>query len=115
MQVLFVCAAIAILSTPARGQGRPPADTSRPPLPTSPNLPSDSTVTVEGPGYHRSDLLYYRNIVGIVFDDTTSGTTIRDLLRRYRATIVGGVPGPAGDPEFIVRVPDPGRTFVAVD
>ena len=91
------------------------ADTSRPKVPPLPNLPSDSAFTVEGPGHPRSELLYYRNIVGLVFHDTTSGQTIRDLLERYSASIIGGVPGPAGPPTYIIQIPDPGPTFGAVD
>lgn len=87
-------------------------DTTRPPIPPTPNLPSDSTFTVEGPGYPRSELLYYRNIVGIIFDDTTRGTTVRAVLARYGATIIGGAPG---DKEYIVQIPDPGPTFAALD
>jgi len=47
------------------------ADTGRPPVPEQLNLSDDSTFTVVAPG----DTLpiYYRNIVMIVFDDTTGG------------------------------------------
>ena len=90
-------------------------DTARPPVPPLPNLPSDSTFTVEGAGYSRAELLFYRNIVGLVFDDSTKGTTIRSLLQRYGASIIGGVPGPAGPSEYIVQIPDPGPTFAAAD
>ena len=91
------------------------ADTSRPKVPPLPNLPSDSAFTVEGPVYSRTELLYYRNIVGLVFHDTTSGQTIRSVLQRYGARIIGGVPGPAGHSTYIVQIPDPGPTFEAVD
>ncbi len=89
-------------------------DTARPPIPPLPNLPADSTYTVEGPNYPRSQLLYYRNIVRISFDDSTSGLTIRNLLARYNGTIIGGIAGPA-DPEYFIAVPDPGATFQALD
>jgi hypothetical protein len=78
-------------------------------------LPSDSAFTVEGPVYPRTELLYYRNIVGLAFHDTTSGHTIRNVLERYGASIIGGVPGPAGPSTYIVQIPDPGPTFGAVD
>ncbi|MGH9892395.1 MAG: hypothetical protein ACREA0_10505 [bacterium] len=97
------------------GQTATQADTSRPALPPLPILTSDSTFTVEGSRYPRSQLLYYRNIVGVVFDDSTSGVTIRRLLTSYEATVIGGVPGPAGDPEYILQVPDPGATIEALD
>ena len=90
------------------------SDTSRPALPPLPVLPSDSTFTVESPRYSRSQLLYYRNIVGVVFNRSASSSTIRDLLARYQATIIGGVAGPA-DSEYILKVPDPGRTLQTVE
>jgi len=93
-------------------RGPAPADTSRPPIPTSLDLPGDSSLTVEDPPYARIDLLYYRNIVGIVFDDSTSGVTVRDLFARYDATVIGGVPGLS---EYVVQVPDPGSTLSALD
>lgn len=93
-------------SAPALG------DTSRPSLPDRANLPHDSTFTVEAPDIPRAECLYYRNIVGIIFDDTTSGVTIRSVLRRYQGTIIGGNPSEA---EYIVQIPDPGSTFAAVD
>jgi hypothetical protein len=91
------------------------SDTSQPLLPDQPNLPGDSTFTVESPDYPRSELLWYRNIVSIAFFDTTSATTIRGLLQQYKATIIGGVPGPAADPEYIVQIPDPGPTLAAIN
>lgn len=89
-----------------------PQDTARPPVPTLPNLPADTMLTVELPGVPRSEELFYRNIIGIIFDDTTSGSTVRDLLARYSGTIIGGVPG---DQEYFVQIPDPGPTFAALD
>jgi len=89
-------------------------DTARPAIPPLPILPADSTYTVEGPNYPRSQLLYYRNIVRISFDDSTGGLSIRNLLARYNGTIIGGIAGPA-DPEYFIQVPDPGTTFQALD
>ncbi len=89
-------------------------DTSRPPLPDQPNLPGDSTFTVEKPGSPRSQLLYYRNIVRIAFDDSTSGTTIRNVFSRHGATVIGGIPSHV-DPEYILQVPDPGTTLEALN
>ncbi|HXL33970.1 MAG TPA: hypothetical protein VN953_03560 [Gemmatimonadales bacterium] len=97
---------LAVPQAPAR------QDTTRPPVPALPNLPADSTFTVEAPGYARAELLYFRNIVGIIFHDTTSGASIRRLLARYSGRIIGGAPG---DKEFIVRIPDPGRSFAALE
>jgi hypothetical protein len=89
-----------------------PQDTTRPPVPALANLPADTTLTVEIPGVPRSEELLYRNIVGIIFDDTTSGSTIRGLLPRYGGTIIGGIPGAQ---EYLVQIPDPGPTFAALD
>jgi len=89
------------------------ADTARPPVPAELNLPLDSTITVPRPGDPR--FLYFRNIVGIAFDDTSGGATIRAVLSKYDGVIIGGAPhrGPSG--AYIVQVPDPGPTFGAVD
>ena len=73
-------------------------------------MPSDSTFTVESPKYSRSQALYYRNIVGVVFDHSAGGGTIRDLLMRYHATIIGGAAGPS-DSVYVLEVPDPGVTM----
>ena len=89
-----------------------PQDTTRPPVPTLPNLPADTVLTVELPGVPRSEELFYRSIIGIIFDDTTSGSTVRGLFARYSGTIIGGVPG---DKEYFVQIPDPGPTFAALD
>jgi hypothetical protein len=95
-----------------RGRQGLPGDTTRPPVPLRLNLPADSTFTVEKPGRPRSELLYHRNIVGIIFDDTTGGAEIRDLLQRYGGRIIGGMPG---DREYIVQIPDPGATHAALE
>ncbi len=87
-------------------------DTTPPPAPETPNLPVDSTYTVEAPNLPRAECLYYRNIVGIVFDDTTSGTRIQQILSTYAGTITGGNPA---DDEYIVSIPDPGPTFAAIE
>jgi len=105
----------AVLTTVSirAGESRPAqGDTGRPRLPLVGNLPQDSTLVVERPGVPRTELLYYRNIVGLIFDDTTSGATIRRLLARYSASIIGGVPGIR---EYVVQIPDPGRSFAALE
>jgi len=87
-------------------------DSTRPRIPPQPNLPLDSTYTVAAPDLPRAEGLYYRNILGIIVDDTASGPTIRDLFRRYHGTIIGGNPA---DGEYIIRIPDPGPSFAAVE
>ncbi|HLB37462.1 MAG TPA: S8 family serine peptidase, partial [Gemmatimonadales bacterium] len=88
-------------------------DTSRPPIPDSFTYPADTTLWVAPPPNVPSDTLvrYYRTVIGIRFDDTTSGITVRRVLQRYGATIIGGLPRAR---EYIVRVPDPGPTFDAL-
>jgi len=77
------------------------------------NLPQDTTFTVHRPDDSLS--LYYRNIVGIVFDDTTSGSTIRALLHLYHGTLIGGSPYTGSFGAYIVEVPDPGPGFDKLD
>ena len=89
------------------------ADTSRPAIPKRLNLTQDSTFTVRRPGDTLA--LCYRNIVGIVFDDTTGGATIRGVIRRYAGTIIGGSPHTGSFGAYIVCVPDPGATFDVFD
>jgi len=104
-----VCTALLVALACRSGGSQSP---NRPPVPEQPNLPGDTTLTVERPGVSRSDVLYYRTIVGVIFDDSTSGATIRSMLRRYRAVIIGGAPG---DREYFLRIPDPGPTLAAVE
>ncbi len=87
-------------------------DTTRPPVPTGPlTLPADSSMTVRRPGGH-SDNLYYRNILELVFHDSTSGLTVRAVLSRYEAEIIGGRTFPGiTKGGYVIRVPDPGPTF----
>jgi subtilisin family serine protease len=88
-------------------------DTARPPMPGSFAHPSDTTLWAAPPATTPSDTLvrYYRTVIGIRFDDSTSGVTVRRVLQKYGATIIGGLPR-AG--EYVVRVPDPGPTFEAL-
>lgn len=114
---LSATAVLACASTralPSQDLAAVQGDTSRPALPPLPTLPSDSTLTIESPEYPRSQLLYYRNIVGVVFDSAASGVTVRDLLARYHAIVIGGVDG-ASDQEYILQVPDPGPTLQALE
>jgi subtilisin family serine protease len=86
------------------------ADTGRPPLPASLGLPPDSVALLVPHPDYPSETVYYRNIVGVVFDDSTSGLTIRQILSRHGATIIGG-----GVETYIVQVADPGPTLDALD
>jgi len=111
----FADAALGVDDTVLIGAGEPylaQADTSRPRLPKSRALPDDSTRTLPSP--FRADERYYRDIVGVMFDDTTSGRTIRVILRKYQASIVaGGAAFP--HPVYYLQLPDPGGTYAAID
>ncbi len=57
---------------------------------------------------------YYRNVAVIVFDDSTSGVTVRRILAKYRGVIIGGSEA-RDEPGYYVQIPDPGTTFAAID
>ncbi|HXL33972.1 MAG TPA: S8 family serine peptidase [Gemmatimonadales bacterium] len=92
-----------------------PEDTARPSVPTGPlTLPSDSSTTVRRPG-GRADNVYYRNIIELAFHDSASGPTVRGVLTRYNAEIIGGRSFPGiSNGAYVIRVPDPGTTFDAL-
>jgi hypothetical protein len=107
----------------SRESGSPPrlvltlvsADSSRPPVPSGPlSLPEDSSTTVRRPGGDTANV-YYRNVIQLTFHDSTSGPTVRDVLGRYGAQIIGGgsYPGITGG-TYVILVPDPGPTFDAL-
>jgi len=87
-------------------------DTSRPPVPPTPNLPDDSTFTVLSPS--GLNVRYHRNIVVIAFDDSTAGTSVRRILAKFGAVIIGGSEA-RDEPAYYVRIPDPGATYAAMD
>jgi len=91
---------------------RAAADTTRPALPRSHALPEDSARTIPSP--FGTLERYYRDIVGVMFDDTTSGRTVRAILGKYRASLIAGeVSFP--HPMYYLQVPDPGGTYAAID
>jgi len=89
-----------------------PQDTTRPAVPSSEGLPDDSSRTLASP--FGTGERYYRDIVGVAFDDTTSGLTIRGLLTKYHAVIIGG--GASFPyPVYHLQIPDPGGTYTTID
>jgi hypothetical protein len=56
----------------------------------------------------------FRDVYGVLFDDSTSGTGIRAFLARFNATIIGGFGHGTSAAAYVVRAPDPGATFDAV-
>jgi hypothetical protein len=85
------------------------SDTARPPVPAEFTPPADSTRTVAVP--EDPSVRYHRQLIGVVFDDSTSGTTVNDLLRRYQATVVGGLPQYGTSGAYILQVPDTVTTY----
>lgn len=94
----------ALIQTKANGNKPPcqfPSDTTRPPLPqTGLNLPHDTALAPTP----NSETVVYRRLFAIRFDDSTSGATVRGILQRYGAEVVGGL---ANAGEYIVKLPDP--------
>ena len=89
------------------------SDTTRPVMPTTTNWPLESPLLVTVP--YNPSLKNFRDVFGIEFDTSTSGTMIRAFLVRFNAVIIGGYGQGTSAPTYVVRVPDPGTTFQAVD
>lgn len=86
-------------------------DTSRPVVMDSINSGAlDRTHVV--PGASDSTVSVYRDIFEIVFDHAVSGSSIRAVLGRYQAVIVGGSPGVGA---YVIKVPDPGPNRLVHD
>jgi hypothetical protein len=85
-------------------------DTTVPPIPVGFRLPRDSTRLVAD----RTDtsIVYFRDIFAISFHDSTSGRTIRAVLARYEAQIIGGMQWTRS---YVIRVRDPGSSSEAFD
>jgi hypothetical protein len=90
-------------------------DISRPPVPHGPlKSPADSSMIVRRPGGNSANI-YYRNILELAFDDSTSGWTVQSILARYDAVIIGGGSFPGlTQGAYVIRVPDPGPSFEAL-
>jgi hypothetical protein len=90
-------------------QVRVASDTGRPPIPAEWIEPPDWTITI--PTGSTREVLYYRQRFLVVFDDSTSGKTVRRFFTRYNASIVGGDPALNG---YVIAVSDPGPSLQAV-
>lgn len=108
--MLIAALGTALLAVSLQNPSPQVADTSRPGIPPTGPFPADSTIVVAPPG--DSVTLFYRNLLGIRFDDSTSGPTIRSLFKRYQAEIIGGL---SNAREYIVRLPDPGSTYASFE
>jgi hypothetical protein len=110
-----LCAVLAagpLQQEPVAAPARPTqADTARPPLPRAFGAEdADTLLGVSPPNEPR--VRYFRTLLGIQFDDTTTGAGVRAVLRRHEAVVVGGMPNVGA---YVVRVPDPGPTMRALD
>ena len=92
---------------PVQGSGQD-GDTTPPQLPEKLGIKPDTTLVVARPD---SGDFYYRTLIQVAFDDTTSGITIKRIFYHYGATIVGGNPklGPRGT--YVVQVEDRGAKW----
>jgi hypothetical protein len=83
------------------------SDTTRPVVPDGLGaLPATPATFVSPPGDSASR--FYRDVVGIRFDDSTSGASVQRILAKYNATIIGGLTRLG---EYVTRVPDPGPSY----
>lgn len=89
------------------------SDTAKPTLPTQIAWPLENPLLVTVP--YNPSLKNFRDVFAIRFDDSTSGTSICAFLRHFNATIIGGFGHGTSAPAYVVRVPDPGATFEAVE
>jgi hypothetical protein len=86
-------------------------DTARPAFPPARfYFPEDTAWGVTPP--YNAEVRYHRRLYAVVFYDTTSGVRIRQLLKKYQATIIAGW---SHGGAYCIRVPDPGPTWAAVD
>jgi hypothetical protein len=103
----------------SRESGSPPVlvvtlaagDTSRPPIPDGFVAPDSAVALLVSPPGDDS-VLVLRNFIRVIFDDTTSGYTIRNVFARYGGRVVGG---DTLLKSYMVQVPDPGPTYAALD
>jgi hypothetical protein len=86
-------------------------DTSRPFVPDGFVSPDSAGALLVSPPGH-PEVLVLRNYVNITFDDTTSGLTVRRVFAKYAAEVVGGHQTTGA---YIIKIPDPGQTWAAVD
>ncbi len=105
---------VCVVSGASGTQSEMPQDTARPMVPDSLLELPDTSLLVAWPTDPAQ--LYYRTVIGVVFDDSTSGITVKQVFATYQAVIVGGNPGfGSRKPMYILRIPDPGMTYAALD
>ncbi|MBK7923319.1 MAG: S8 family serine peptidase [Gemmatimonadetes bacterium] len=86
-------------------------------LPGRPTIPTTiwPSSPLQAPSPQDTANVYYRDVVGVLFDDSTSAQTVSAVLGKYHGTVIGGSALPSGTGEYYVQVPDPGPGLVALD
>lgn len=82
------------------------ADSTKPAVPPGFFAPRTGATAIAVAGDTSEQV--YRDLVGIRFDDSTSGAGVRNVLSKYAALIVGGIPLVH---EYVVRIPDTTMTW----
>jgi hypothetical protein len=82
------------------------ADTTPPAVPADWTEQLDTALTVPYPS--NPNARYFRHRFLLAFKATASGLAIREVLARYRATIVGGEPRFKPRGAYFIAIPDPG-------
>jgi hypothetical protein len=85
-------------------------DDSYPEIPEGTSIVPDSTIVISPPN---SQEVFYRTLVTVAFDDTTSALGVRRILAHY-GTVVGGdrAAGPRG--AYLLQVQDRGPEWIRV-
>jgi subtilisin family serine protease len=86
-------------------------DSARPPMPSGWLERPDTLVSVQD--QTDASVKYFRHRFVVAFEPTASGASVRDVLTRYNATIVGGIPSYRPRGAYVIALPDPGPTYTA--
>lgn len=95
---------------PATQPTQAEGDDSFPEIPEGMSIVADSAIVISPPN---SQEVFYRTLVTVAFDDTTSASSVRRILAHY-GTVVGGDPaaGPRGT--YLLQVQDRGAEWSRV-
>lgn len=95
---------------PATQPTQAEGDDNFPVIPEGMSIVPDSTIVISPPN---SQEVFYRTLVTVAFDDTTSAPSVRRILAHY-GTVVGGdeTAGPRGT--YLLQVPDRGADWSRV-
>ena len=95
---------------PATQPTQAEGDDDYPAIPEGMSIAPDSTIVISPPS---SKEVFYRTLVSVAFDDTTSALSVRRILSHY-GTVVGGdeAAGPRG--AYLLQVQDRGAEWSRV-